>query len=158
MKSPSSYKIVPARPEQLRDMLELFPRLADFEIPDRRQADDLWRGDAELLEKWAHGEIEAMVMVAVTSQEDIAGVAFARCRLEALSHRPSAHLEAIAVAKEHEGHGLGRELLAAIEKRCRDQGAETLTLNVFRVNQRARGFYERLGFDEELIRCIKTLD
>ena len=87
----------------------------------------------------------------------ILGLAVVRLRDELLSHDPSAHLEVLAVAQEVEGRGVGKALVTAAESKARELGAETMTLHVFGVNVRARGMYERLGYDGELLRYIKEL-
>ena len=74
---------------------------------------------------------------------------------ELLSHAPSAHLEAIAVSEKVEGKGVGKALLEASEASARQRGALSMSLHVFATNARARSIYERAGYDEELIRCIK---
>ena len=63
----------------------------------------------------------------------------------------------LAVAPEAEGHGIGSALITATEALARDLGAESITLHVFGRNRRARGVYERLGYDPELIRHFKIL-
>ena len=78
-------------------------------------------------------------------------------RPELLSRAPSAHLEALAVAEGFEGRGLGGRLLAAAESDAGEQGAQSLTLHVFAVNERARRLYEKAGFEGELMRYIKEL-
>ena len=49
-------------------------------------------------------------------------------------------------------------LLDAAEKEAAAHGALTMTLHVFANNARARGFYDRAGYDGELMRYIKILD
>ena len=49
-------------------------------------------------------------------------------------------------------------MLTAAEKAAQAEGALTMTLHVFSVNERARGLYERAGYDGELMRYIKRLD
>jgi ribosomal protein S18 acetylase RimI-like enzyme len=48
-------------------------------------------------------------------------------------------------------------LLRAAEAEAIARGAQTMTLHVFSSNKRARGFYERSGYDGELMRYIKPL-
>lgn len=152
------FTIEDAVPEQLEGMLALYQRLASFEVPSRRRPEELWAGDALLTQKWADGEVEnAIFKVAVGSEAEILGVAFARMGPEALSRKPGAHLEVLVVGSEAEGKGVGRALVESVEQTVKEMGAKSLTLNVFRNNQKARGFYGKLGFDEELIRCIKEL-
>ena len=152
------FTVRPAQPDQADQILALLPRLADFQIPSRRQPEELWTGDSQLVHKWAAGNLpDSVFEVAVSSQGEVVGVAFATLRPEALSQTPSAHLEVLSVAKEAEGSGAARTLVSAIEERVKELGAQSLTLNVFMNNERARGFYRHIGFDEELLRCIKDL-
>ena len=83
------------------------------------------------------------------------GVTMVTLRPEMLSHLPSAHLEAIAVAEIAEGRGVGKALMEAAEVGARERGALSMSLHVFSTNERARRVYKRAGYDEEMIRCIK---
>jgi ribosomal protein S18 acetylase RimI-like enzyme len=152
-----NYEIRNAEVSDGKGMLDLMPRLADFEVPDSRNPDHLWRDDAALLERWLKGEEECLVLVAVTSASRVLGFTLTRLRPEALSHEPSAHLEAIAVNQAAEGQGVAKALLKATEESARAKSAETLTLHVISSNTRAREFYERAGYFGELVRYIKPI-
>ena len=153
-----SHQIRPATPADLDQILELFPRLAAFDLPPNRSAEDLWRGDAELLRLWSTGRVpQCLVFVAVDPEQAILGIAMAQLREELLSHEPSAHLEVIVVRDDAEGQGIGKALIQTIEQAVREQGARSITLHVFVTNTRARAVYERLGYSGELIRYIKHL-
>ncbi len=139
-------------------MLALMPRLAEFDIPDSRDPEHLYRDDAALLREWIAGNtVDCLVQVSESVDGAILGLSLVRLRPEALSHEPSSHLEAIAVAKEAEGKGVAKALLAAAEGEAMLQGAQTMTLHVISTNTRARRFYERSGYDGEMIRYIKSL-
>lgn len=139
-------------------ILALMPRLAAFDVPKSRNPLDLWRSDAAMFQRWLDGEVaECFVHVAVDDSAKILGFTLVSLRPELLSHEPSAHLEAIAVGEDAEGMGVGQALLAAAEGEATAHGARTITLHVFAVNTRARGFYEKSGYDGELIRYIKEL-
>jgi len=139
-------------------MLALMPRLAEFDIPESRDPEHLYRDDAALLREWIAGDTDdCLVHVAERGDGAILGLTLVRLRPEALSHEPSSHLEAIAVAKEAEGKGVAKALLAAAEGDAMRQGAQTMTLHVISTNTRARGFYERAGYNGEMIRYIKSL-
>lgn len=154
-----SYRIRDATPADVETIRRLLPRLAEFDLPARRSPEDLWRGDEQMLLRWRDGEEpDLFAHVAVNGGDTILGVSIVRLREELLSHAPSAHLEVLAVAKEAEGQGMGKALVTAAEKAARTRGAETMTLHVFGVNTRARGMYERLGYDGELMRYIKEID
>ena len=64
-----------------------------------------------------------------------------------LSEAPSAHLETIIVGPQFRGIGLGRRLLQHTESEVRARGAGSLTLHVFRRNERAHSLYQSFGFD-----------
>ena len=145
-----------ASPTDHHRMLELFPRLASFDVPENRNPEHLWSGDAEMLADWAAGKRpDIFVHVAKSDDDSILGVSMVTMRPELLSHAPSAHLEVVVVAEGAEGKGIGGKLLAAAEEEARVRGARSMTLHVFARNVRARRIYERAGFDGELIRYIK---
>ncbi len=152
------YEIIAANASHADAILELMPRLADFDVPVSRNPRHLWEHDAEMLRQWACGESECLVHVAVDSTENVLGFSMVTLRDELLSHEPSAHLETIALNPSAEGCGIAKELLTAAEKAAQAEGALTMTLHVFSVNERARGLYERAGYDGELMRYIKRLD
>jgi len=140
------------------EILAMMPRLAEFELPAWRNPEHLWKDDAKMLQRWLENNEECIVHVAVNEVQKVLGFSMFRLRPELLSKAPSAHLEAIAVSKDAEGTGVGKALLATAEARARELGAQTMTLHVFAVNQRARAVYERAGYDGELMRYIKQLD
>jgi len=139
-------------------ILALMPRLASFNVPESRNPLDLWRSDAAMLQRWLDGDApQCLVQVAVDDEQTLLGFTLVSLRLELLSHEPSAHLEAIAVDAGAEGRGVGQALLATAESEARSHGAQTITLHVFANNTRACAFYERSGYDGELLRYIKEL-
>jgi GNAT superfamily N-acetyltransferase len=149
-------RITKAKATDCEDMLELFPRLASFDLPDSRNPKHLWADDAKMLTDWAAGSRDdCFVHVAKDEEGRVLGVAMVTLRPELLSHAPSAHLEALVVAENAQGQGVGGSLLAAAEEEARQRGALSMSLHVFARNQRARKVYERAGYDGELIRYIK---
>ncbi len=153
-----SFQVRRAACEDGEAILALMPRLASFNVPKSRNPVDLWRSDAAMLQRWLDGEAEeCLVHVAVDTAQKLLGFTLVSLRPELLSHEPSAHLEAIAVGEGAEGMGVGQALLAAAEIEATSHGAKTITLHVFASNTRAREFYERSGYDGELLRYIKKL-
>jgi ribosomal protein S18 acetylase RimI-like enzyme len=152
-------RIRDAQPEDGEAMLALMPRLADFDLPAGRAAEELYSDDARLMHSWLAGSADdCLVQVAVDDADGILGFTLTRMRPDALNHEPSAHLEAIAVAPAAEGQGAGRALLAAAEANAASHGAHSLTLHVISTNVRAIDFYERAGYFGEMRRYIKRLD
>jgi ribosomal-protein-alanine N-acetyltransferase len=59
-----------------------------------------------------------------------------------------AHLNLLAVAPAYRGRGLGRKLVDWLEACARTAGVFDVRLELRANNDRARAFYERLGFTE----------
>jgi len=151
-------RVITPGPEHRPGLLELLPRLAAFDLPKRRNPEDLWQGDAKLLENWYAGKEPLLhVRCVVGSDNQIAGLALFSLRDELMSGAPSAHLEALAVSAEHEGQGVASALLNACHERARELGALSMSLHVFNTNKRAQALYAHKGYEPELQRCIKWL-
>ena len=153
--------IRPANPGDVEAMVAILPRLAEFELPPNRKAEDLWTGDADTLRAWAGGDETLAdvlrVLAADAEGHGVVGVALVRLQPEFKSKAPSAHLEAIAIAPVADGHGIGKRLLAEAEATSRAAGALSMTLHVFANNERARSVYDRAGWNGELLRYVKPL-
>jgi ribosomal protein S18 acetylase RimI-like enzyme len=63
---------------------------------------------------------------------------------------PIINISDLAVLPEYRGRGLGRSLLAAVEKKARALGCCKLTLEVQENNRLARRTYERGGFSQAI--------
>lgn len=148
----------PATPDDQAAMVALLPRLADFDIPPIRNPEDLWSGDRDMLLAWFDGRAEHVRALVATDGAAILGFTLLSFREELLSHQPSAHLEVLVLGKEAEGRGIGKTLIQATETLAKEGGAQSMSLHVFARNTRARGLYERMGFDGELMRYYKPLD
>ena len=138
-------------------MITLLPRLADFDIPPGRNPEHLWSGDRDMLLSWLDGKAPNVSALVATGGDTLLGFTLLSFREEMLSHEPSAHLEVLVLAKEAEGRGVGKALIASTETLAIDGGATSMSLHVFARNTRARGLYERMGFDGELLRYYKSL-
>lgn len=68
------------------------------------------------------------------------------------------YISGIAVAQEAEGRGIGKALMNAAESWARSEGYRQIALHVYADNQRARRFYQTLGYVEEVVRMAKVLD
>jgi len=156
--SASSVSVRAAEASDEAGILALLPRLADFEVPIHRNAPDLWQGDARVIQAWLKGKRDdVVVLVAIEEADRVCGVAVASDREDLLTLAPSAHLEVLAVAEGMERRGIGRTLIAHIESAMRDRGAKGMSLHVFGNNTRARGLYQKLAYNEEIVRCFKPL-
>ena len=62
------------------------------------------------------------------------------------------HLLNITVAPAAQGRGYARHMIAALVRRCREDAAQQLWLEVRESNARARSIYTRLGFVQQGVR------
>jgi GNAT superfamily N-acetyltransferase len=70
---------------------------------------------------------------------------------------PVGHVVDLVVAREGEGRGVGRALLAAAERWAERAGYPWLTLHEFEGNDRARRVYEQMGYVVEWTRILKPV-
>lgn len=70
------------------------------------------------------------------------GIAVGVGRLQYNSAR-EAQIRYMAVAKEHEGNGIGRIIVEALEKEAADKNVNTIVLDA---REPAVGFYQKLGY------------
>lgn len=147
-----------ALPTDEPQIMELLPSLADFTVPQGRNPDDLWQGDAALIKRLFMGRTpNTYALVALHPTSKVIGVAAYTLQPELLSREPSAHLEVLAVQADSRRQGIATALTKAVEVAAANMGAKSLTLHVFANNTNARGFYAAEGFGEELLRCYKPL-
>ncbi|PWB35050.1 N-acetyltransferase [Pseudomonas sp. SDI] len=57
------------------------------------------------------------------------------------------HIEELAISHEHQGHGLGRQLIGHVQAWAQAQGFTALTLTTFAEVPWNAPFYARLGFE-----------
>ena len=67
------------------------------------------------------------------------------------------YLGELAVAEDYEGRGVGRALVAVVERWATERGVTRVTLETGGANRRARGFYGALGYAEEQVQLTKVL-
>ena len=75
-----------------------------------------------------------------------AGVAVCFRAYSTFAARPLLNIHDLAVLPERRGQGIGREMLAHIERHARASGCCKLTLEVLERNDGARRLYESVGF------------
>ena len=156
---PLPLTIRPARHDDEAFLVDLLPRLADFPLPAWRTAEEIARGDHQILLDALHGRLEhASILVAELSPGgERAGYVFATTKHDYFTRAAHAHVEVIAVTPEAERRGVARSLMDAIEKWARRRGYAWVTLNVFERNVRAKALYGSLGYGPETIRFRKDL-
>jgi GNAT superfamily N-acetyltransferase len=138
-------------------ILFLADRLAAFGPTTRSPAEVAERERRALAVALARPSIGSAVLVAENQELGLAGVLLLESRRDYFTDEQHGHVAILAVAREAEGRGVGRALLAAAEEWGRAEGFRRLTLSVFTDNLRARDLYARQGWRPELETWYKTL-
>lgn len=88
-----------------------------------------------------------MIFLAYRGDEAV-GIAICFRGFSTFAARPLLNIHDYFVAPAHRGSGVGRQLMAAVEKRAREIGCCKLTLEVQENNHRAKGVYLAAGFNQ----------
>ena len=78
------------------------------------------------------------------------GIATCFLGFSTFAAKPLINVHDLAVLPEHRGRGIGKLLLAAVEKKARSSGCVKITLEVQENNSRARRVYEGAGFSQAM--------
>lgn len=139
-------------------VIETARRFAAFGPPAWRTAAEVVAGEVRCLDEYFDGRMNGCALiVAEEGHGSRLGFAFLEPHVDYFSGDRHGHIGMIAVTEAAEGTGAGTALMAAAEGWARDNGYRTLTLNVFEGNTRARRFYERLGYQVEIVRYTKQM-
>ena len=138
-----------------RQHLAVDPRLPGVPI---RSLEDSWRRRLRLYRRWL-AEKDAFLLLAEDGRRRV-GYAVVHLREADESWDTSGRfgvLESIAVAPGRRGKGIGRQLMAAVFVALRKRRVSVLEIGVVSANERARRFYESLGFRPWLTHYLGTL-
>jgi ribosomal protein S18 acetylase RimI-like enzyme len=146
--------IRPATAADERALLVLASRMANFELPPWRRADEITSADARaMVDALRGGQADSQVFVAERDGR-VAGCLHMVVAQDFFGQR-HAHLSVIAISQEAEGTGVGRALMNFADEWARARALPFITLNVFAANTRARRLYERAGYTVELLKYAK---
>ena len=129
--------IRPAEPSDLPEIVALIRALAEFE----EMADEVVAEVADLERELFGPDPAAHVLLAVTDEGEVAGMALWFRTFSTFMGRSGIWLEDLFVRPEHRGHGFGLALLE--ELRTLTEGR--IEWVVLDWNTRAQAFYDRLG-------------
>lgn len=146
------------RPDDRDFVLEVARRFADVELPQSLTAERVADGTRAFL----GGVLDRLTttdcfVVAESADGRPLGFLYAHERDDFFGGPAYGHVSEIAVAAHAEGTGAGGALMREAERWAAERGFERLTLNVFATNDRARRFYERLGYATETVTYAKSL-
>ncbi|WP_281557980.1 GNAT family N-acetyltransferase [Thalassomonas sp. RHCl1] len=138
-------------------IFELSPRLAEVaaltwhtnSIVQKMQDDYI----TEMLEQTS---IPRATLIAEKNEIPL-GFVHARAHKDSISDETCGTVPLLAVAPAAQGMGVGQLLMQAAEAWAKEQGYRLLHLEVFANNDKARGFYQNLGFEAETLHMIKPL-
>lgn len=143
-------KIRSGQPGDLPQVLALDRRLIAFDTAFDPSLDPTW-SDSEEARGFYHDRLsqrEGVAFVAEAPDGSLAGFIVGTETTPESYRRPMrlAEAECLFIDPNHRGQGLGEALMQAFEDWARAQGIQRLGLTVSARNQRARSFYERLGY------------
>ena len=87
-----------------------------------------------------------LIFLAYEEQRPI-GIAVCFVGFSTFAALPLINIHDLAILPAYRGRGIGRRLLAEVERKAREMGCCKLTLEVQENNHRARGVYRSSGFE-----------
>jgi ribosomal protein S18 acetylase RimI-like enzyme len=156
MPSMTDPKIRPATREDAPLLAGLAERLASFPLPSWRTPDAIASADAgAMMEAIEEGKDDNQVVIAERDGVPVGCLHILVIKdFFGVSH---GHVSVLSTTVEAEGTGVGRALMAFAEQWTRARGLALMTLNVFAGNERARRFYDRVGFEVEMLKYAKRV-
>jgi ribosomal protein S18 acetylase RimI-like enzyme len=140
-------------------ILGLVGRFVDgFELPAwRRRGDCAESIRQDLARHLTEQPPGSHVFVAENDDGERVGFIHLQTVNDFFSRAQNCHISDLAVAKQHDGKGVGSALLAYAERWAREHRCRHVQLSVFPTNKRAIELYERSGFGVEILRMMKPL-
>lgn len=139
-------------------ILGLAPRFVDFPLPAWRRRHECIAGiRRELSRHLEEQPPNSFLFVAEDEGGEPVGFIHLQKTQDFFTGQTNGHIADLAVARGHEGRGVGQALLAHAEAWAREHRCALLTLAVFPGNERARALYEAAGYGIDLLRLAKPL-
>ena len=85
------------------------------------------------------------------------GFIHVRTHRDGISGETAGTIPLLAVSPKSQGLGVGKMLVEKSEKWAKEQGCRLLHLEVFANNEKAAGFYGKIGFKPEMLHMIKPI-
>lgn len=132
-----------ATPDDLPAVLALYaqPDMDDGRVLPLQEAQ-------QLLAQFAHYPNYHLYVACDDARPTTTVGTFALLVMHNLAHcgTPSAIVEDVVVSPQHQGQGIGRQMMAHARELARQAGCYKLVLSSNRKRERAHAFYESLGF------------
>ena len=94
--------------------------------------------------RWSVEDRDWRVIIAETEDKKIAG--FVMTEFNSSTMRNAVNVAQLAVSPDFQGQGVGRALLEQVEQTALKNEFDTVTLQVRKGNEKARGLYDSMGF------------
>jgi ribosomal protein S18 acetylase RimI-like enzyme len=147
-----------AREDDVGFVAGLVPSLLEFGSPAWNDAGLLAAGFAEVLARAVRArDSRSMVLIAQSTAGERLGFISLTVRQD-LTGSERGHVADLGVIEEARRMGVGSALMRAGEAWARERGLGVLSLDVWATNERARAFYETLGYSPESASLFKRLD
>ncbi|WP_157964782.1 GNAT family N-acetyltransferase [Algibacillus agarilyticus] len=138
-------------------IFELSPNLAEVAKLE-------WHAD-DVVQKMQDDYISEMLAVTLTPNATFIaernnvrlGFIHVRTQKDDISGETCGTIPLLAVTPKSQGLGVGKILIGYAENWAKDLGCRLLHLEVFSNNKNAKGFYQNLGFQPEILHMIKQL-
>jgi len=155
---PPTISLRPARADDESYLLGLTGRLASFPLPGWRTAREIDVADHPALLAALRDPDPTTLLLVAELNGTRRGYIFVTSRVDFFTAAPHGHIEVLAVEADAAGQGIGKALVNAAEDWARGRGYGSMTLNVFARNMAARAVYDRLGYEQEMVRYRKGID
>jgi ribosomal protein S18 acetylase RimI-like enzyme len=151
----ADFRIRPATEADSGFVLGLARRFAETR-PHWRSDAEVTGGTARALEKaLSESNANEALLIAEASGDTREGLVYVVAATDFFTNERVAHISEIAVTRD--GTGAGTALMRAAEAWALARDARYVSLHVNAPNERARAFYENLGYDLEWYRLNKRL-
>ncbi|MEO7200642.1 MAG: GNAT family N-acetyltransferase [Dokdonella sp.] len=139
-------------------ILDLVGRFVDFPLPAWRKREVCFDGIHTDLDKVLSEQPPGShVFVAEDDSGNRVGFLHLNTAIDYFTGAQNCHISDLAVARQHDGRGIGRGLLAYAERWAKQHNCRYVTLNVFPDNTRGRELYERAGYGTDMLRMLKVV-
>lgn len=151
-------RIRPALPPDRSFILAAAQRLASFDPPPWRPAQEIVEGERRTLQAFFAAPPEgSALLIAESDGGDGLGFVYLERMQDYFTLEAHGHVGILVVTEPAAGKGVGSALMRASEAWAREQGYRKLTLTVFEANRAARALYDHLGYAPETLRYVKML-
>lgn len=134
------------------------PNLLEFGSPAWNDTERLGPRFAEVLASAVRAQ-DSRSTVLIAQSEDGTRLGFISLRVrEDVTGAQRGHVADLGVSEDARRMGVGSALMRAGEAWARERGFPVLSLDLWATNERARAFYETLGYSAESLSLFKRLD